>query len=433
MKINASEIRVGMLLEYKNDLWQVLKTQHVKPGKGGAFAQVEMKSVGKSTKLNERFRSSETVEKASLDENKYNYMYEDDANYFFMEPKTFEQIEIKKEIIGEQGKLLTENLEVSVSFYNESPISVELPNQVQCKIETTDAALKGQTVSSSYKPATLDNGLNIQVPPFIEAGDEVIVDTRNLEYVKKFKMISISSNLNLMIKAAEKASKSVIRDFGEVEKLQVSKKGPYDFVTKTDKNVEKILIEELSKSKKNYSFITEETGKINNKDKENFWIIDPIDGTTNFLHGIPHFAICIAHISNNEIISGLIFDPIKDEMFFSEKNKGAYLNNQRLRVSNKNSTEDCLFSSNHEGVKFSDLNMRCSGCAALDLAYVASGRLDGFFHNKINIWDIAAGALMVEEAGGIVNEINKFDIKNIDIRASSSAINDKMLEKLVNF
>jgi len=175
MKINASEIRVGMLLEYKNDLWQVLKTQHVKPGKGGAFAQVEMKSVGKNTKLNERFRSSETVEKASLDENKYNYMYEDDANYFFMEPKTFEQIEIKKEIIGEQGKLLTENLEVSVSFYNENPISVELPNQVQCKIETTDAALKGQTVSSSYKPATLDNGLNIQVPPFIEAGDEVIV------------------------------------------------------------------------------------------------------------------------------------------------------------------------------------------------------------------------------------------------------------------
>ncbi len=185
MKINASEIRVGMLLEFKNDLWQVLKTQHVKPGKGGAFAQVEMKSVGKNTKLNERFRSSETVEKASLDENKYNYLYEDETNYFFMEPKTFEQIEIKKKIIGEKGKLLTENLEVSVSFYNENPISIELPNQVQCKIETTDAALKGQTVSSSYKPAKLDNGLNTQVPPFIEAGDEVIVDTRTLEYIKK--------------------------------------------------------------------------------------------------------------------------------------------------------------------------------------------------------------------------------------------------------
>ncbi len=185
MKINAGEIRVGMLLEYKNDLWQVLKTQHVKPGKGGAFAQVEMKSVNKNTKLNERFRSSESVEKASLDEKNFNYLYSDDNNYFFMDPKSFEQIEIKKEIIGEKGKLMTENLEISVSFYNESPIAVELPNQVKCKIETTDAALKGQTVSSSYKPAKLDNGLNIQVPPFIEAGDEVLVDTRNLEYVKK--------------------------------------------------------------------------------------------------------------------------------------------------------------------------------------------------------------------------------------------------------
>ena len=185
MKINAGEIRVGMLLEYKNDLWQVLKTQHVKPGKGGAFAQVEMKSLNKNTKLNERFRSSETVEKASLEETTFNYLYSDEANYFFMDPKTFEQIEIKKETVGDKGRLLTENLQVSVSFYNENPISIELPNQVQCKIQTTDAALKGQTVSSSYKPATLDNGLNIQVPPFIEAGDEIVVDTRNLEYIKK--------------------------------------------------------------------------------------------------------------------------------------------------------------------------------------------------------------------------------------------------------
>ena len=185
MKINANEIRVGMLLEYKDDLWQVLKTQHVKPGKGGAFAQVEMKSVNKNTKLNERFRSSETIEKALVEENSFNYLYEDEANYFFMEPKSFEQIEIKKDIIGDKGKLLTENLEVSVSFYNEKPISINLPNQVNCKIESTDAALKGQTVSSSYKPAILDNGLNIQVPPFIEVGDEIVVDTRNLEYVKK--------------------------------------------------------------------------------------------------------------------------------------------------------------------------------------------------------------------------------------------------------
>ena len=185
MKINANEIRVGMLLEYKDDLWQVLKTQHVKPGKGGAFAQIEMKSVNKSTKLNERFRSSETVEKASVEENNFNYLYEDERSYFFMNPKSFEQIEVKKQVVGDKGKLLTENLEVKVSFYNENAISVDLPNQVSCKIKSTDAALKGQTVSSSYKPAVLDNGLNIQVPPFIESGDEVIVDTRNLEYIKK--------------------------------------------------------------------------------------------------------------------------------------------------------------------------------------------------------------------------------------------------------
>ena len=185
MKINAGEIRVGMLLEYKNDLWQVLKTQHVKPGKGGAFAQVEMKSVGKNTKLNERFRSNETVEKASLEEINFNYLYSDENNYFFMDPKTFEQIEIKKNIVGEKGKLLTENLGVSVSFHNDNAISIELPNQVNCKIASTDVALKGQTVSSSYKPAILENGIKVQVPPFVEAGDEIILDTRTLDYVKK--------------------------------------------------------------------------------------------------------------------------------------------------------------------------------------------------------------------------------------------------------
>jgi elongation factor P len=185
MKIYASEIRVGMLIEYKDDLWQILKTQHVKPGKGGAFAQVEMKSVNKNTKLNERFRSSESVEKASLDETKFNYLYEDEIDYYFMNPKSYEQINIKKETVGEKGKMLTENLEVSISFYNEKPLTVELPNQVTSTIDTTDVALKGQTVSSSYKPATLENGINIQVPPFIESGDKIIVDTRTMEYVKK--------------------------------------------------------------------------------------------------------------------------------------------------------------------------------------------------------------------------------------------------------
>ena len=248
-------------------------------------------------------------------------------------------------------------------------------------------------------------------------------------------MISISSNLNIMIKAAEKASKSVIRDFGEVEKLQVSKKGPRDFVTKTDKNVEKILIEELSKIKKNYSFLSEEVGKIKNKDKDNVWIIDPIDGTTNFLHGIPHFAISVALKIDNELKSALIHDPIKNEIFFAEKNDGAYFNNHRIRVSNKSDIEDCLFSSNPEGLKtiYPSLNMRNSGCAALDLAYVGSGRLDGFFHNKINLWDIAAGALIVKEAGGTINDFSKYNVNNINIRAASGTIYTKMMEKLSNF
>tara|TARA_B100001175_G_scaffold26900_1_gene19835 strand:+ start:72 stop:632 length:561 start_codon:yes stop_codon:yes gene_type:complete len=185
MKISATEIRVGMILEYKNDLWEVLKTQHVKPGKGGAFAQIEMKSLNKNTKLNERFRSSETVEKAILEETKFNFLYEDEENYYFMNPKNFDQINIRKNIVGEKGKMLTENLEVSIRFFEENPISVELPNQITSKVESTDAALKGQTVSSSYKPATLDNGLSIQVPPFIENGDKIVVDTRTIEYVKK--------------------------------------------------------------------------------------------------------------------------------------------------------------------------------------------------------------------------------------------------------
>ena len=248
-------------------------------------------------------------------------------------------------------------------------------------------------------------------------------------------MNSISPNLNIMIKACEKASKVVIRDFGEIENLQVAKKGPRDFVTKTDKRVEEILIKELTKAKKNYSFLTEESGKIENNDKDKIWIIDPIDGTTNFLHGIPHFAISIALKIDNDLISALIHDPIKNEIFFAEKSNGSYYNNHRIRVSSKSDIEDCLFSSDQNGLKFAypDLNMRNSGCAALDLAYVGSGRLDGFFHNKINLWDIAAGILIVQEAGGTINDYSKYDHNSIDIRAASSSIYNKMIEKLDNF
>ncbi len=248
-------------------------------------------------------------------------------------------------------------------------------------------------------------------------------------------MNSISPHLNIMLKACEKASKVIIRDFGEVENLQVAKKGPRDFVTMTDKRVEKILIEEFTKAKKNYSFLTEESGKIENNDKDKLWIIDPIDGTTNFLHGIPHFAISIALKIDNQLSSALIHDPIKNEIFFAEKNNGAYFNNHRIRVSSKTDIEDCLFSSDQKGLKniFPNLDMRCSGCSALDLAYVGSGRFDGFFHNKINLWDIAAGMLIVQEAGGIVNDISKYKDDSIDIRAASTNIYSKMMKKLDNF
>ena len=246
-------------------------------------------------------------------------------------------------------------------------------------------------------------------------------------------MNSISANLNIMIKASEKASKILIRDFGEIENLQVSKKGPADFVTNSDLKAEKIIIEELKKARPNYSIISEENGIEDNKDKENVWIIDPIDGTINFLHGVPHFAISIALKSNNEIVSGLIFDPIKNEIFYAEKNNGAFFNNHRIRVSKKNDVDDCLFATGGKIEKEIDLTYRKSGCAALDMAYVASGRFDGYFQNNLNLWDIAAGIILVNEAGGVLNEIDLSVNKNIKIVASSTNINLKLLEKLYNF
>ncbi len=246
-------------------------------------------------------------------------------------------------------------------------------------------------------------------------------------------MKSISPNLNIMIKACEKASKILIRDFGEIENLQVSKKGPSDFVTNCDIKVEKIIINELKKARPNYSFLTEESGKENNKDKKNIWIIDPIDGTVNFLHGIPHFAISIGLLSDKEIVSGIIYDPIKNEMFFAEKNNGAFCNNQRIRVSNKSEINDCLFATNDEYHSRVNIPNRKSGCAALDLAYVAAGRYDGFFQTNLNLWDIAAGIILIQEAGGVINEINPKKTQKIKVIASSVNINAKFKEKIDNF
>ena len=246
-------------------------------------------------------------------------------------------------------------------------------------------------------------------------------------------MNSISANLNIMIKASEKASKILIKDFGEIEKLQISKKGPKDFVTNSDFKTEKIIIDELKKAKPNYSILSEENGIENKKDKNNTWIIVPIDGTINYLHGIPHFAISIALKSYDQIIAGLIYDPIKDEMFYAEKNNGAYFNNQRIKVSKKNKIEDCLFVAGSKINYDNELLIRNSGCAALDMAYVASGRYDGYFQKNINLWDIAAGIIIVEEAGGILNKINLSSINGIKIIASNNSMNNKLIQKLKNF
>ena len=250
-----------------------------------------------------------------------------------------------------------------------------------------------------------------------------------------------------MVKACRKASKTLIRDFGEIENLQVSLKGPGDFVTNCDKKVEKILIDELLKARPSYSILSEEIGEINNDDSFK-WIIDPIDGTSNFLHGIPHFAISIGLEHNKEIVCGIIYDPIKDEMFTAEKGNGSYLNNQRMRVSSRSKLEDCMIFSGgpkreaknrelalKEYYKFSIkllTPIRKLGSASLDMAYVAAGRCDGFWQRNLNYWDIAAGIILVKEAGGFVTDFkgeNEY-IQNKTILATNAKINKEMIKIL---
>ena len=256
-----------------------------------------------------------------------------------------------------------------------------------------------------------------------------------------------SANINVMVKACIKASKNLIRDFGEVEKLQVSLKGPGDFVTLADKKVEKILIEELLKARPSYSVLSEEIGKIEN-DEEFMWVIDPIDGTANFLHGIPHFGISVALEQKKEIICGIIFDPIKNEIFSAEKGNGAYLNNQRIRVSSRTKLEDCILFTGgpkkdsedkklalEEYLKFSSkvlIPVRKMGSASLDMAYVAAGRCDGFWQRNLNYWDIAAGIILVKEAGGYVTDFSGMDkyLENKNILASNPRINEEMMKLL---
>tara|TARA_B100000989_G_scaffold266334_1_gene219740 strand:- start:832 stop:1572 length:741 start_codon:yes stop_codon:yes gene_type:complete len=246
-------------------------------------------------------------------------------------------------------------------------------------------------------------------------------------------MNSISPNLNIMIRACEKASKSLIRDFGELEKLQVSLKGPNNFVTNADKKVEKILIEELDRSKRKFSILTEETGFIDREDKNNFWVIDPIDGTTNFLNGIPHFCISLGLIIDKEVIAGVIYDPIKDEIFYADKGGGSYLNNKSIRVSKSKNVNSCLYAANFRKNLPDNLMVRNTGSAALDLAYVSCGRFDASLQKNVSLWDIAAGIILINEAGGILDQIKLEKFDKFNFKASNERISSELKQKFSMF
>jgi myo-inositol-1(or 4)-monophosphatase len=252
-----------------------------------------------------------------------------------------------------------------------------------------------------------------------------------------------SPHINLITKACLKASRPLIRDYGEIENLQVSKKAPGDFVSSADKRTEKILIEELQKAHPDYGIITEETGLINKSNIKNRWIIDPIDGTMNFLNSIPQFAISVGYEEDGEIKCGVIFNPITNEMFCAEKGNGAFLNNTRIRVSNNKKLNDALIVtggpkqsskikkkifSEYINVSLQVSNVRKLGSAALDMAYVASGRFDGYWQRELNYWDIAAGIIIVKEAGGFIDffeEEANLPFKR-NIIATNSIIHNKL-------
>tara|TARA_Y100000817_G_C16744904_1_gene494191 strand:- start:101 stop:841 length:741 start_codon:yes stop_codon:yes gene_type:complete len=246
-------------------------------------------------------------------------------------------------------------------------------------------------------------------------------------------MTSVSPNLNIMIKACEKASKTLIRDFGELEKLQVSLKGHNNFVTNADKKVEKILIEELDKSKRKFSILTEEAGFISREDKNNFWVIDPIDGTTNFLNGVPHFCISLGLIIDKEVVAGVVYDPIKNEIFYADKGGGSYLNNKSIRVSNSKNINSCLYATNYRKNLPDNLIVRNTGSAALDLAYVSCGRFDASLQRNVNLWDIAAGIILISEAGGVLDEIQLEKFDKFNFKASNERISSELNQKFSMF
>ena len=271
--------------------------------------------------MNSRFRSSESVERAILDEKKFQYLYQDSNKYIFMDQQTYEQIELGSDLISDdQSKYLVENNEVVLQFYNEKAVGLELAGNIVLKVVETEGVVKGQTAASSYKPATLERGIKTSVPQFISVNDKIVISTIDSSYVEKAKKLMQPAVINIFEKAAKKAGKILTRDFGEIENLQIESKSVGDFVTNADVKVEQSILETLKYYYPNYTYITEESGKISGD--ENTIIIDPIDGTSNFIHGIPHVGIIIAKMTNNEITDGIIYNPILNEFFWSSKGKG---------------------------------------------------------------------------------------------------------------
>ena len=312
MKISANDIRPGNVLEHKDRLWGVVRTEHVKPGKGPAYQQVELKDLVDGTKLNERFRAVETVERVRLDEQEYQFLYEEDPQLHLMNQETFEQVAIDKALLGERLAFLQEGMAIMVQSYEGRSLMARLPETTVLEVVEADPVVKGQTAAASYKPAVLSNGVRIMVPPHIEAGTRVVVQHRR-EHLRRARqgltaggrrlshhpdhrdslMPIRSANINVMVQAAHKAARHLVRDFGEVENLQVSIKGPGDYVSAADHRAEQILHQELSRARPGFGFLMEESGALEGRDDQR-WIVDPLDGTTNFLHGLPHFAISLA-------------------------------------------------------------------------------------------------------------------------------------------
>ena len=447
-KINGNEIKPGNVIEHQGGVWRAMKTNSVKPGKGGAFNQVELRNLINGSKLNERFRASETVEKVRLEQKDYQFLFGDDDSFTFMDTESFEQIELQRDFVGDNGAYLSDGMMVRIEFYEETPLGVAVPEQVILEVLETEPVVKGQTSANSFKPAQCTGDLRIMVPPFVNVGEKIVVQTSDSTYLKRSdygsRMSRPSPIGTVMIKAARAAGGSLSRDFAEVEHLQVSRKGPADFVTNADLKAEEIIYEQLTKARPGYGFVMEERGIVEGTDKTNKFIVDPLDGTLNFMHGQPHYAVSIGLERDGELLTGVIYDVAKNEIFWAETGRGCWLENRKLRVASRTRLSEAVVATGTPWLGQSEevharawremaalgprtAGLRRYGSASLDLAYVAAGRFDGFWERGLKAWGIAAGIVLVREAGGMVTGLDGEDMLGSgNILAGNEALHPKI-------